>query len=65
MAASKAQEYQLRADQCARLARTASDLQSKLLLLQMARSWLRLAEQTTKNSETVLVYETPIPYAKA
>jgi hypothetical protein len=27
----------------------------------MAQSWLALAEQAVKNSETALVYETPIP----
>jgi hypothetical protein len=27
----------------------------------MAKSWLALAEQAVKNSETVLVYETPTP----
>jgi hypothetical protein len=27
----------------------------------MAQSWLKLAEQAVKNSETTLVYETPLP----
>ena len=57
MARSNAEEYQLRAAQCMRLAHTATDFQSKRMLHEMARSWVRLAEQATKNSETVLVYE--------
>jgi hypothetical protein len=62
---SQADAYQLRATQCARLAQTATDSQAKLMLLEIARAWLALAEQATKNSETVLVYETPTPYPAA
>jgi hypothetical protein len=40
-----------------------SDAEGRLALLAMAQSWLALAEQAVKNSETVLVYETPIPEA--
>jgi hypothetical protein len=59
---SQADAYQLRAAQCTRLARTATDPGAKLTLLEMARTWLVLAEQAIKNSETVLVYETPTPH---
>jgi hypothetical protein len=38
-----------------------SDAEARLALLAMAKSWLALAEQAVKNSETVLVYETPVP----
>jgi hypothetical protein len=31
----------------------------------MANTWLKLAEQHLKNSETTLVYETPTPRLKA
>jgi hypothetical protein len=31
----------------------------------MANTWLKLAEQNLKNSETTLVYETPTPRLKA
>jgi hypothetical protein len=31
----------------------------------MANAWLTLAEQHLKNSETVLVYETPPPFNEA
>jgi hypothetical protein len=34
---------------------------SKGVLLHMAQSWVILAEQAEKNSETTLVYETPEP----
>lgn len=44
---------------CVEIAQRSSDLETKLALLKMAQSWLALAEQAIKNSETVLVYETP------
>ena len=34
-------------------------------LIEMANTWLKLAEQHVKNSETTLVYETPTPRLKA
>jgi hypothetical protein len=43
------------------LAQKASDAEGKMLLFDMARAWLLLAEQAEKNSETSLVYETPEP----
>jgi hypothetical protein len=36
-------------------------LKTKLLLLDMATAWLALAEQSLKNNQTTLVYETPTP----
>jgi hypothetical protein len=42
-----------------------NDLQSKRTLIGMANTWLKLAEQHLKNSETALVYETPTPRLKA
>jgi hypothetical protein len=38
-----------------------TDPKSRLSLLAMAQSWLKLAEQAVRNSETTLVYETPPP----
>jgi len=38
-----------------------SDPSAKLSLLDMAQSWLKLAEQAAKNRETVLACETPMP----
>ena len=48
-----------------RLAHTFNDHQSKRTLIEMANTWLKLAEQHLKNSETTLVYETPTPRLKA
>jgi NADPH:quinone reductase-like Zn-dependent oxidoreductase len=53
--------YRQHAANCIEIAQHLSDSQAKLVLLNMAQSWLALAEQAVKNSETVLVYETPIP----
>jgi hypothetical protein len=50
---------------CLALAQTFNDLQSKRTLIGMANTWLKLAEQHLKNSETALVYETPTPRLKA
>jgi hypothetical protein len=58
-------EYQQRAAQCVQLAHTATDSEAKLTLLDMARAWLALVDQAMKNSETVLVYETPTPHPVA
>jgi hypothetical protein len=43
------------------LAERIPNAEGKLTLLAKAQSWLALAEQAVKNSETVLVYETPMP----
>jgi hypothetical protein len=56
-----ASRYRLHAAHCYELAERMSDAEGRLALLAMAQSWLALAEQAVKNSETVLVYETPIP----
>ena len=55
-------EYRAHAAACVQLAQQASDQQSKLSLLGMARAWLALAIQGDKNNEAAtLVYETPEP----
>ncbi|HEY1981509.1 MAG TPA: hypothetical protein VGH13_15650 [Xanthobacteraceae bacterium] len=51
--------YRLHAAQCVHLSHKLSD--SKVVLLDMAQSWVILAEQAKRNSETTLVYETPEP----
>jgi hypothetical protein len=51
--------YRLNAVKCVDLAQSSSDSENKLVLLEMARAWLLLAEQAVKNGETILVYETP------
>jgi hypothetical protein len=53
--------YRLHAAHCVELAEKISDAEGRLALLTMAKSWIALAEQAVKNSETALVYETPIP----
>jgi hypothetical protein len=47
-------EYQERAAQCLRLARSTSDLTNKVLLLEMAQTWVRLAEQAREAGATYL-----------
>jgi hypothetical protein len=41
------------------LAKRATAREAKLVLLDMARAWLLLDDQSQKNDQTVLVYETP------
>ena len=53
--------YRLHAASCIESAQQLSDKESKLALLQMAQSWLALAEQATKNSETRLSLRDPYP----
>jgi hypothetical protein len=45
---------------CVRLAGQTTDPASKLRLRDMAVVWIRLADQTEKNSQTDLVYEAPV-----
>ena len=59
------ERYRLNAEKCLTLAQTFNDHQSKRTLIEMANTWLKLAEQHLKNSETTLVYETPTPRLKA
>ena len=55
------QLYRTNAFKCARLAQNASDTHSKLTLLEMARSWLLLADRALKNRQICLVYEPSMP----
>jgi hypothetical protein len=57
----QADVYRVHAAQCIQLAQKTDDPDAKLALLDMARSWLALANQNDKNSQTTLVYETPEP----
>jgi len=58
------ERYRLNAEKCLTLAQTFNDHQSKRTLIEMANTWLKMAEQHLKNSETTLVYETPTPRLK-
>lgn len=54
----RAREYRLRAQHCLDIA---GDLEGvrKVVLLDMAQAWLRLAEQAKRNQGSDVVYETP------
>ena len=43
--AEAVERYRLQACECVRIAQDVSDTRAKLALLEMAQSWLRLAEQ--------------------
>jgi hypothetical protein len=50
--------YLVIAAKCMELAQVTDDNKRKLSLLDMARAWLTVAEQSEKNRQTTLVYET-------
>jgi len=53
-----ANDYRVRAKLCLEIAREL-DSSQKLILLQMAQAWLRLAEQADRNRKNDVAYETP------
>ncbi len=57
---SQTEIYRKHAAQCIAVAQTCPDTSGKLALLEMARAWLLLAEQASKNHETTLVSEPPV-----
>jgi hypothetical protein len=58
---SKAEEYLNLAANCVRMAIETDIVCQKAALIDMASSWLKLAEQAEKNSQLDLVYGTPTP----
>jgi hypothetical protein len=54
-----ADEYRRHAIECLRIADETINARSRVLLIDMAQSWLRLAHQAEKNLTTDLAYETP------
>jgi hypothetical protein len=48
---AKFQDHQRRASECLRLAREATDKTNKALLIEMAQTWAKLAEQNKARSE--------------
>jgi hypothetical protein len=52
-------QYLAAAAECVRLAGQISDPVRKLMLVDLAATWVRLAEQADKNEHLDLVYETP------
>ena len=59
------QRYLANAAGCLEMARDMMDPQQRLVLLDMASCWLKLAQQAEKNSRLDLVYETPSPRPSA
>lgn len=53
------QRYLTRARCCVEIASTMSDVQQRLILLEMAQVWIRLANQGGANGSTDLSNETP------
>ena len=53
-----AKEYLARARHCLDIA-SAVDSSRRLILLEMAQAWTRLAKQAERNRKNDLVYETP------
>jgi hypothetical protein len=53
------QQYRANAAECFAMARDMTDPQKRVVLLDMASCWLRLARQAEKNRGLDLVYETP------
>jgi hypothetical protein len=52
-------EYRERAAECCRVANEIANPDSRMTLLEMARAWLRLADQAERNSRSDLSYESP------
>ena len=60
-----AEKYRLYARHCFQLAENTTDPGTKLWLIELAQSWLVLAEQAERNLIADLVYETPPPPPEA
>lgn len=54
------QRYRSYAARCLKISRNISDPAGKLMLLEMAQSWLKLAEEAVERAETVVVHETAV-----
>jgi hypothetical protein len=57
MSNDRVEQYRVNATKCIGLVQKASDIHTKLTLLEMARGWLLLADQALKNGNTAAVYE--------
>ena len=55
--------YRSYAARCVRISRNVSDLAGKLMLLEMAQSWLKLAEQVADGAEAAAGHESAVPDA--
>jgi hypothetical protein len=61
--AALVQRYRSYAARCLKISRNISDPAGKLMLLEMAQSWLKLAEEAVERAETVVVYEAAVANA--
>jgi hypothetical protein len=52
-------DYRRNAIECLRIADETISARSRVLLIHMAESWMRLSQKAEKNLTTDLVYETP------
>jgi hypothetical protein len=59
-----ATRYRAHAAVCVMFAQSIPDIGGKLSLLNMAGRWRALADETEKNGDALLVYETPAPQAE-
>jgi hypothetical protein len=59
------EEYRQSAARCVQLADKSRDQAIRLGLIDLARCWLRLAEQAEKNSQPDLVYAEPPQFVRA
>ena len=59
--AALVERYRSYAAKCIKISRNVSDPTGKLVLLEMAQSWLRLAEQAAEGAETVVRYQSAVP----
>jgi hypothetical protein len=57
--------YRLYARECFQIAENVADPGTKAWLIELAQSWLVLAQQAEKNLTSDLVYETPPPRGEA
>jgi hypothetical protein len=55
------ERYRSYAARCIKISRNISDPAGKLVLLEMAQSWLKLAEQAAAGAETAIGYESVVP----
>jgi hypothetical protein len=53
------EKYRLHALECFQIAENATDPETRIWLIELAQSWLLLAQQAEKNLTADLVYEPP------
>ncbi len=61
--AALVERYRCYAAKCLKISRNIRDPAAKLMILEMAQSWLNLAEQVAEGTETFVPDETAVPTA--